>query len=152
MRLNSLKLGIYMSDKSYPRSTVGGLIIAPDGSILLVRSKKWKNLWSVPGGKVELGETLVEAFAREILEETSLKVDHVRFAIVQDCIYSHEFWDKRHFIMHDYIADLAAGYSKNDVVLNDEAEEYAWNLPEEALTMSLTQELKILINWYMQQL
>lgn len=40
----------------YPIVTVGGLIFAPDGEILLVRSHKWNAMYTLPGGKVELGK------------------------------------------------------------------------------------------------
>ena len=59
-----------MLQQQYPLVTVGGFIVADDGDILLVRSKKWSNCFTCPGGKVELGETRQEAFIREMREET----------------------------------------------------------------------------------
>ena len=136
--------------KERPLATVGGLIVAADGKILLVRSKKWSNLYSVPGGKVEGGETLEAAFRREILEETGLKLGQVTFAIVQDCIYSPEFWQKRHFIMHDFIAELHPSTSKDSITLNDEAYESLWIDPIEAKKqLPLHRECGILIDWYL---
>lgn len=135
-----------------PLVTVGGLIIAPDGDILLVRSKKWHHLYSLPGGKVEWGESREEAFRREIWEETHLKVINIRFAIVQDCIFSSEFWQKKHFVMNDFIADLDPSYSKDQVVLNHEAELYEWISPKTALKLSLHRECRILIEWYLAHL
>jgi dihydroneopterin aldolase len=133
----------------YPLVTVGGLIMAPDGEILLVRSPKWSNLYSVPGGKVEWGETREEAFRREVWEETRLKLSIVYFAIVQDCIFSTEFWDKKHFVMNDFIADLHPDYHKNQVVLNDEADGYLWISPEKAMILPLHRECRLLIDWYL---
>ncbi len=132
-----------------PLVTVGGLIVAPDGDILLVRSKKWHDLYSLPGGKVEGGESREEAFKREILEETDLKVRNLRFAIVQDCIFSAEFWRKRHFVMNDFIADLDPSCSKEGVRLNDEAYMYEWVSPQLALKLPLHRECRILIDWYL---
>jgi hydroxymethylpyrimidine pyrophosphatase-like HAD family hydrolase/ADP-ribose pyrophosphatase YjhB (NUDIX family) len=132
-----------------PLVTVGGLIIASDGEILLVRSEKWSNLYSVPGGKVEWGETREKAFEREIWEETGLKIVNIRFAIVQDCIFSREFWQKRHFVMNDFIADLSPTYQKESVVLNSEACEYQWIAPEIAFSLPLHHECHILIEWYL---
>lgn len=134
-----------------PLTTVGGLIVAPDGEILLVRSKKWSNLYSVPGGKVEGGETLEAAFRREIAEETGLQLSKVTFAIVQECIYSPEFWQRRHFVMHDFIATLHPNTPKDSIVLNDEAYEYLWIDPKEAKRkLPLHRECGVLINWYLE--
>ncbi len=134
----------------FPLATVGGLIIASDGEILLVRSKKWSNLYSLPGGKIELGETCEEAFRREVWEETHLKLVNIRFTIVQDCVFSPEFWQKRHFIMHDFIAELHPNYCKESVILNEEADTYRWIAPEKAETLPLHQECRYLIHWYLE--
>lgn len=139
-----------MSDR--PLVTVGGLIVAPDGDILLVRSKKWNDLYSLPGGKVEGGERREDAFRREVWEETHLKLKNVRFALVQDCIFSAEFWEKRHFVMNDFIADLDPSTSKEQVNLNDEAYHYEWIAPQQALQLPLHHECRKLIDWYLADL
>lgn len=132
-----------------PIVTVGGLIIASDGDILLVRSTKWRDLFSLPGGKVEEGETREQAFIREIWEETGLKVTHIRFAIVQDCIFPEKFWEKRHFVMNDFIAELDPSCLKEQVQLNDEAYSFIWISPKEALKLPLHHECRVLIEWYL---
>lgn len=133
----------------YPFATVGGLIVAPDGTVLLVQSKKWSDLFSVPGGKIELRESREEAFHREIWEETRLKVVNLRFAQGQESIFSPEFWRKSHFVMSDFIADLDPTFSKDQVQLNDEAYAYCWVQPEEALKLPLQHTCKGLIEWYL---
>lgn len=135
-----------------PLVTVGGLLVAPDGEILLIRSKKWKDLYSLPGGKVEGGESRKAAFIREVREETGLEITNLRFAIVQDCIFSSEFWEERHFVMNDYVADLDPSTSKEQVKLNEEAYGYAWVFPEDALSLPLHRECRCLIEWYLEEL
>ena len=56
---------------------VGAVVQDDDGRLLLVRrgTEPDRGLWSVPGGRVEPGETGPEATAREVLEETGLRVD-----------------------------------------------------------------------------
>jgi len=54
----------------YPELTVSALIYNPQDQILLCRSHKWDDRYSIPGGHVEYGETLEEALRREIDEET----------------------------------------------------------------------------------
>jgi 8-oxo-dGTP diphosphatase len=59
-----------------PRVPCVGAVVVHDGRLLVVRRGRepGKGLWSVPGGRVEPGESLVEACRREVLEETGLEV------------------------------------------------------------------------------
>jgi 8-oxo-dGTP diphosphatase len=133
---------------SYPLATVGGLIVAPDGDILVVKSKKWIDCYALPGGKIELGETREQAFIREIKEETNLSVENVIYVMAQDSIFSPQFWKPNHFIMHDFVAQLASGCTKNDVILNDEADNYLWKGAQELKQMPLNKEAYVLLDWY----
>ncbi len=133
---------------NYPLSTVGGLIFAADGEILLVRSKKWLGCYSLPGGKIELGETREQAFIREIKEETALTITQVCHAITQDSIFSPEFWKPNHFVMHDFTAKLAKESDKAHVILNEEADAFLWLSPQQALRLRLNRESIALLNWY----
>jgi len=114
-----------VSDYHYPIATVGGLIIAPDGDILLVKSHKWTGGYSVPGGKIDYGETREQAFGREVQEETGLGLKNIKYLMTIDCIDSPEFWKTGyHFVMHEYSGVLADGVRKEDIALNEEHEEY----------------------------
>lgn len=132
-----------------PILTVGALIIAPDGDVLIVKSHKWNNLYTVPGGKVDLNETREAALHREIFEETQLKIVNIRAAILQECIFSPEFYLKKHFLMSDYIADLHPSYQKEQVLLNNEAQQFLWIKPLEALNLPLQHETRVLLEWYL---
>jgi nucleoside triphosphatase len=72
----------------YPEPTVGALILNGNKQILLARSNKWKNRYTLPGGHIELGETMEEALRREVKEETGLEVKPIRFLNLQEAIYS----------------------------------------------------------------
>lgn len=135
--------------QAYPFVAVGGLIFAPDGTFLLVRSHKWNNLYTLAGGKVDCGEGCEKAFVREILEETGLHITNIRFAMVQDSIYNPQFIGNSHFIMIDYVADLDSSCRKEDVTLNEEAQEYLWVTPNQALTLPLSDEVRHLLHWYL---
>jgi phosphoglycolate phosphatase len=125
-----------------PVSTVGALIFNPAGEVLMIRTHKWSNLWGIPGGKIKLNEPAEEALRREVREETGLEIDDIRFAIVQDCIGSKEFYREAHFVLLNYTCTSAGG----KVTLNDEAEEYQWIAPVEALTkLPLNAPTRILI-------
>lgn len=124
-----------------PVATVGALIHDGQGKLLMIRTHKWSNLWGIPGGKIERGETSEQALIREIREETALEVSEIRFVMVQDCIESPEFFRREHFLLLNYVARA----SSHDVRLNDEAEQFAWVGPEQALSMELNSATKILL-------
>ena len=135
---------VKMFDKRTPNrpvATVGALIHDGQGKLLMIRTHKWSNLWGIPGGKIERGETSEQALAREIREETGLEVSDIRFVMVQDCIEPPEFFRKEHFLLLNYVA-LASSHA---VTLNDEAEEFVWASAEEALSMELNSATKILL-------
>lgn len=124
-----------------PVSTVGAAIFHRDGDILLLKTRKWSNKWGIPGGKIQRGESAVEALRREIQEETALPLDKIDFVMVQDCIDSPEFLHRAHFLLLNYKAVT----SKREVVLNNEAEEYCWISLEKALRMDLNNPTRVLL-------
>ncbi len=122
-----------MADQTSPEPTVGAFIFNPRGEILLVQSHKWRGKWVVPGGHVELGETLEDALRREAREETGLEVYDPEFINFQQFIYDPAFWKERHFIFFDF----ACKTEGTEVTLNDEAQAYVWVRPEQALAMDV---------------
>jgi phosphoglycolate phosphatase-like HAD superfamily hydrolase/ADP-ribose pyrophosphatase YjhB (NUDIX family) len=126
---------------SRPIATVGALIHRDDGRVLMIRTHKWNNKWGIPGGKIRRGEASIDALHREILEETSLLIDPPRFIMAQDCIDSPEFMRPAHFLLLNYLARART----HDVSLNDEAEEFAWLTPDEALRLDLNQPTAALL-------
>jgi len=53
-------------------------------------------------GKTKWGETSIDALRREVKEETNLKITNIKFALVQDCIHSKEFYRDAHFVLLNY--------------------------------------------------
>ncbi len=127
----------------YPLTTVGGLLRDAAGNVLLVRTHKWSNLWGIPGGKVEYGESLEAAFLREIREETGLRAENPRMVMVQEAIEHPEFHAPKHFILINYVADVTG--VKPVVTLNDEAEEWRWLSPEIAPELPLNGPTRALV-------
>lgn len=128
--------------KNHPLSTVGMLIFSPKKRALFVRSHKWNNLYTVPGGKIQLGESSYDAAIREVQEETDLEVVNVQFALFQECIFSDEFWKRAHLLMHDYIGELKPDFLEEDVKLNNEAEEFIWASAQQVENLPLTREAR----------
>lgn len=106
----------------YPEPTVGAVIFNSDNKVLLCKSHKWDNKYVIPGGHIELGETMELALKREILEETGLEIYDIKLISLKESVFSETFHQKKHFIFIDYQCKT----DSSDVVLNEEAEEYAW--------------------------
>ncbi|MGV3757233.1 MAG: NUDIX domain-containing protein [Verrucomicrobiota bacterium] len=119
-----------------PIITVGALIFNERDEVLMVRTHKWSDLWGIPGGKIKWGETSEAALRRELLEETNLVVEDIRFVLVQDCIHSTEFYRDAHFVLLNYTCRARGNQT---VKLNEEAEEYRWVKVMEALRMPINQ-------------
>ena len=99
--------------------------IVRDGKVLVVRRarKPALNLYTMPGGVVEAGETLFEAVAREVREETALEIEPValaghREAVMRDAQGRVE----RHFV----ILCFAARWISGEPVLNEELDDARW--------------------------
>lgn len=128
-----------------PLATVGALVVGPDGRVLLVRTHKWRDRWGVPGGKIEYGERIREALAREFREETGLELRDVRWAPVQEAVESDEFHVPAHFVLLNFLARSDA----TAVRRNDEAQAHAWVAPAEALRYPLNRPTRALVEHYL---
>jgi nucleoside triphosphatase len=122
-----------MTDQTFPEPTVGTFIFNKMGELLLLKSHKWPGKYVVPGGHVELGETLEQAAVREAKEETGLDIYDLTFINFQEFIHDPSFWKKRHFIFFDYLCKT----DSLEVKLNDEAEEHVWVKLDAALHLEL---------------
>jgi ADP-ribose pyrophosphatase YjhB (NUDIX family) len=103
------------SSRRYPTRPlvgVGAVIFAEDGRVVLVKRKHepLAGQWSLPGGMLELGETLEAGAAREVLEETGLVVDVGPVVEVFDRILMDETGQVRyHFVLIDYLCRPRGG-------------------------------------------
>ena len=129
-----------------PIATVGALIQDGQGKVLMIRTHKWSDLWGIPGGKIERGETCDAALIREIREETALEISGIQFVMVQESIFSPSFIRPEHFILLNYLAKT----DSRDVTLNDEAEEFRWVTIEEAFALELNLATIQLLNRVME--
>jgi 8-oxo-dGTP diphosphatase len=100
--------------REYPeRPIVGvGAVILDEGRVLLIerRHAPLKGEWSLPGGTLELGETLEEGIRREVLEETGLIIDPLAIVEVFDRISRDA--DGRiqyHYVLVDYLCRVIGG-------------------------------------------
>jgi 8-oxo-dGTP diphosphatase len=118
------------SSRSYPTRPYLAVSAAifRDGRVLIVRRARppAHGLYTLPGGGVELGETLEEAVIREVREETSLDIEPVALAGYRQAIARDgDGRIERHFV----ILPFAARWIGGDILLNDELAEAHWLEP-----------------------
>jgi len=111
----------------YPKQPIVGVgaVIICNGKILLEKRKNepGKGKWSVPGGLVELGESVEQTVTREVKEETGLEVEKPEHIDVVDNIIRDESGRvKYHFVIIDYFMRLKGGTLK----AASDAEELKW--------------------------
>ena len=128
--------------RTYPdRPIVGvGAVVFDARRVVLVRRahEPLKGQWSLPGGTLELGETLETGVAREMREETGLEVDVGPVIEVFDRIFlDGERRVRYHFVLVDYLCwpvggDLQAGSDVDQAILVDPAALDAYDLTDKA--------------------
>ena len=135
-----------MSRREYPdRPVVGiGAVVIHEGRVLLVRRgvAPSRGLWAVPGGALELGETLQQGAEREILEETGVAIR------AREPVYAFDFFERDgdgRIRFHFVIVDVAADYIGGDVKGADDALEARWLAPEDLEGLAVSKNtLKLL--------
>ena len=132
----------------YPEPTVGALIVNKQGKILLTKSHKWFDKYTLPGGHIEVGETMKEAVAREVKEEVGLDVEVAEMLLMQEAIFAVEFWKRKHFIFFDFLCK-----SKDQQVKLDgrELQEYVWEYPGAAFRLNLDSFTRKTLERYLQR-
>jgi mutator protein MutT len=88
-----------------------GAVVVDQGRVLLVRrgTEPLKGHWSLPGGLIELGETLPHAVIREVREETGLIVEPLELIELLDRIHRDEKRVRYHYVIADYLCRVTGG-------------------------------------------
>jgi 8-oxo-dGTP diphosphatase len=117
----------------HPQLAVSAAIFRDD-KILLVRRARSpaKGFYSLPGGRVEFGESLHAALQREVDEETGLRIEIAGLAGWREVLPATAGGG------HYLIMSFAARWTANDVVLNDELDDFKWLAPDGLGDLKLT--------------
>ena len=126
-----------------PRVAVGAIVFK-DHQVLLVRRGKPPalDLWAIPGGSVEICETLQQAVEREIFEETGITILALEPIFTFDYIERDELGCAR---FHYVIVDLAADYVKGEPRAGDDAAEARWVSSQEMATLKVSSKTRQLL-------
>ena len=98
----------------YPEPIVGTFIFNDKDEILLIEYAKRNNQYTVPGGHIEIGETIAEAVVREAKEEVGLDVEFVEVFNCQENIFDPHYYAKKHFIFLDCLCRAKTTVTKCD--------------------------------------
>jgi len=113
--------------REYPDVPIVGVgaVVVKDGQVLLVRRANDPNRgqWSIPGGTVELGETLAQAAIREVREECQVEVEPGDVLSTFDMIQRDE---KGRIRYHYVLIDLTARYVSGKPVAGTDALDVRW--------------------------
>lgn len=125
--------------REYPRAPLIGVgaVAIKDGKILLMKRafEPGKGKWSIPGGLVEVGETLSDACAREMEEETGIKIHVLELINAYDMIVPDEASNiKYHYVLIDFLVKPIGGTERSSV----EVLEMKWVTFEEARQLDMT--------------
>jgi 8-oxo-dGTP diphosphatase len=127
-----------------PMVGVGGVVIH-DGRALLIRrgTEPLKGEWSIPGGMLEVGETLVAGVERELLEETGLTVrvielievfERISHTEIPGAIREPNARPQYHFVIVDYLCEVVDGVA----IAGSDVTDLAFGAEEELSRFNLT--------------
>ena len=125
---------------SHPQLAVSAAIFRDDRILLVRRARSpAKGFYSLPGGRVEFGETLHAALRREVDEETALKIDIIGLAGWREVVPGAAGGG------HYLIMSFAARWRAGEPVLNDELDDFKWLAPDALGDLKVTGGLREVI-------
>lgn len=130
----NLSCGYLFEDYEVVFSAVGVLRDEMGRVLILKRSindRSFPGKWSLPGGKVDAGETVEQAVIREVKEEAGLDVEIIRAIGVNESLLSTR---NRKYVIYSFAVQIK---NKSDVQLSHEHEDYRWVFPQEARNLPL---------------
>ncbi len=129
--------------REYPTQPLLGVSIMcwKQNQVLLIKraQEPYKGLWSLPGGLIELGESLVEAAKRELQEETNITAQITEQLETFDSIQRDKGGKlKFHYVLVVFKAKFLAG----DEIAKDDATEVKWYTIDQLINLKLTPNTK----------
>jgi len=121
---------------NWPKTGCSVIAVRENQILMIKRGKQpYVGYWSLPGGSQEVGETLEACAQRELLEETGLKAEKIKFAAIRDLIGHNEDGSiSHHFIIATYLAEQVSG----ELRAGDDAKEAEWFALEQLDSLKTT--------------
>jgi 8-oxo-dGTP diphosphatase len=102
--------GVQREFPTAPLVGVGAIIVSNGRVLLVCRGREpLKGHWTLPGGVLELGESLVDGVKREIAEETGLEVEPIELVELLDRIHREGEKVRYHYVIADYLCRMTGG-------------------------------------------
>jgi 8-oxo-dGTP diphosphatase len=137
---------------SHPIVGVGGIVIRGNCVLLIRRGREpLKGEWSIPGGMLELGESLKEGVKREVFEETGLKVRPLETIAVLDRVENNGKRVQYHYVIIDYVCRPAGGRLKAGSDVLDARWVDRRDLPAYNITPKAANVIADAFNWFAKQ-
>ena len=138
-----------MVKRGYPELVVGLYILNAQDKLLLVKAPKWGEQWMIPGGHVELGESVFETSKREAMEEVGLEIEPLGVLVMAEDIFPTTFHEpERHFF---YLETICRAKTESVKMDNAEIRQTGWFGLEEALLLVKEPVLMRTIKSYIEQ-
>jgi len=126
-----------------PRAAAGAIVFKENHVLLVLRGQPpAEKMWAVPGGSVELGETLQQAAEREVYEETGIVIQAGEPVFTFDSIVRD---DSGQIQFHYVIVDLIADYVSGEPKAGDDALDARWVSAQEMKTLNVNSKTKELL-------
>ncbi len=136
-----------MIQDRHPELVVGALLLNEKGELFVARFSKMAGQYAIPGGHVEYGETIAQALARELAEETGLTPRRYHLLRVGERIRPPLYRDGTHHLIYlDFLVDRWTGELQLD---GEELRDGIWLAPEAALSLPLTTATRQAIEFYL---
>ena len=134
--------------REYPETPLVGMgaVILDQGRVVLVKRKfpPLAGEWSIPGGRLKIGETQREGVVREAREETGLTVDPVELLGVYDRLLRDEAGRiLYHYVLIDFLCQRIAG----ELQAGGDADDARWFSQEELRKLTLMEDTADVIRW-----
>jgi mutator protein MutT len=134
--------------REYPETPLVGMgaVILDQGRVVLVKRKfpPLAGEWSIPGGRLKIGETQREGVVREAREETGLTVDAVELLGVYDRLLRDEAGRiLYHYVLIDFLCQRIAG----ELQAGGDADDARWFSQEELRKLTLLEDTADVIRW-----
>jgi 8-oxo-dGTP pyrophosphatase MutT (NUDIX family) len=138
----------YYRDPSAPAPNslvaAASAVVADGSGRILLQRRADNGLWALPGGGMELGESLAENVAREVREETGLAVEPL-YVIGVYTDPEHVFAYDDGEVRQEYSVCVACASTGGTLAVSDESTELGWYLPSEIDTLDMHERIRVRI-------